>query len=162
MLSPLLWSADGIYSEAGNETFWDRATLYAFRGIFSAAETDTAMRYFKYYSRKRLLGEHVPYAVEAWPEGSQRHLSAESALYARVVTEGVFGIEPTGFKRFNLAPYLPTSWNEMCLNHIRAFGNDFSVCVERKATEFEVIITPVEGKVQTIYWGGDKPFSVSI
>jgi len=162
LLSPLLWSSDGIYSEAGNETFWDRATLYAFRGIFSAAETDTAMRYFKYYSRKRLLGEHVPYAVEAWPEGSQRHLSAESALYARVVIEGVFGIEPTGFKRFNLAPYLPTGWNEMCLNHIRAFGDDFSVCVERKETEFEVIITPAEGKVQTIYWAGDKPLSASL
>ena len=37
-------------------------------------------------------GEHVPYPVEAWPEGNQRHLSAESALYCRIFTEGLFGL----------------------------------------------------------------------
>ncbi|GHE95938.1 hypothetical protein [Thalassotalea profundi] len=161
LLSEHLWSADGIYSEAGNKTFWDRATLYAFRGIFSAQETDTAMRYFKYYSRKRLLGEHVPYAVEAWPEGNQRHLSAESALYARTVTEGLFGIEPTGFKRFNLAPYLPSSWNNMCLKHIRAFNNDFNLCVERDGEDYTIKITQINGHSQRINWDGKSPVSVS-
>ncbi len=162
LLSEYLWSADGIYSEAGNKTFWDRATLYAFRGIFAAQETDTAMRYFKYYSRKRLLGEHVPYAVEAWPEGNQRHLSAESALYARTVTEGLFGIEPTGFNRFNLAPYLPSEWNNMCLNHIRAFANNFNVCVTRKVSNFEIKVTDNSGKTQNINWDGKAPVSVSL
>lgn len=47
------------------------------------------------YSENRLLGEHVPYAVEAYPEGSGRHLSAESALYCRVITDGLFGINET-------------------------------------------------------------------
>jgi len=162
LLSEHLWSAVGIYSEAGNKTFWDRATLYAFRGIFAAQETDTAMRYFKYYSRKRLLGEHVPYAVEAWPEGNQRHLSAESALYARTVTEGLFGIEPTGFNRFNLAPYLPSEWNKMCLNHIRAFANDFNVCVTRKEANFEVTVSEDNGKTQHISWDGKSSLSVSL
>jgi hypothetical protein len=159
LLSDHLWSVDGIYSEAGNKTFWDRATLYAFRGIFAAQETDTAMRYFKYYSRKRLLGEHVPYAVEAWPEGNQRHLSAESALYARVVTEGIFGIEPTGFKRFNLAPYLPSTWDNMCLNNIRAFNASFDLCVTRNAKNFTVSISEQGRKVKNISWDGKAPFS---
>lgn len=159
LLSPLLWSENGIYSEAGNNTFWDRATLYAFRGIFAAQETDTAMRYFKYYSRKRLLGEHVPYAVEAWPEGNQRHLSAESALYARVVTEGVFGIEPTGFKQFNLAPYLPSDWNNMCLNNIRSFDTRFDVCVQRQPKGFEIIITEESGSSEKLSWDGLTPLS---
>ncbi|KGJ91209.1 hypothetical protein [Colwellia psychrerythraea] len=161
LLSEHLWSADGIYSEAGNKTFWDRATLYAFRGIFTAQETDTAMRYFKYYSRKRLLGEHVPYAVEAWPEGNQRHLSAESALYARTVIEGLFGIEPTGFNRFNVAPYLPSEWNHMCLNHVRALANDFNVCVTRKSANFEITVNHGDGKTQQINWDGQAPVSVS-
>lgn len=161
LLSEYLWSADGIYSEAGNKTFWDRATLYAFRGIFAAQETDTAMRYFKYYSRKRLLGEHVPYAVEAWPEGNQRHLSAESALYARTITEGLFGIEPTGFKRFNVAPYLPSTWNNMCLNHIQAFNSDFNLCVQREQSNYTIIVSQNNGDTQQINWDGKSPVSVS-
>lgn len=159
LLSPLLWNENGIYSEAGNKTFWDRATLYAFRGIFAAQETDVAMRYFKYYSRKRLLGEHVPYAVEAWPEGNQRHLSAESALYARVVTEGVFGIEPTGFKRFNLAPYLPSAWNNMCLNNVRAFDENVDICVKRQTKDFEITITKENSSAEKIRWDGLSPIS---
>lgn len=47
------------------------------------------MEHMAYYSQQRLLGEHVPYPIEAWPEGNQRHLSAESALYCRIVTEGI-------------------------------------------------------------------------
>ncbi len=159
LLSPALWNENGIYSEAGNKTFWDRATLYAFRGIFAAKETDTAMEYFKYYSRKRLLGEHVPYAVEAWPEGDQRHLSAESALYARVITEGIFGIEPTGFNQFNLAPYLPSDWDNMCLNHIRALGQNFDICVERQDLAFVVNIRRDSGQVDSLNWDGNAPLS---
>ncbi len=165
LLSPLLWNENGIYSEAGNETFWDRATLYAFRGIFAAQETDTAMRYFKYYSRKRLLGEHVPYAVEAWPEGNQRHLSAESALYARVVTEGIFGIEPTGFHSFKLAPYLPSAWNKMCLNNIRAFADDIDICVLRnteRKDELTITIAQPNKHIQTIKWHGDAPINIKL
>lgn len=164
LLSPHLWNENGIYTEAGNKTFWDRATLYAFRGIFAAQETDTAMRYFKYYSRKRLLGEHVPYAVEAWPEGNQRHLSAESALYARVVTEGIFGIEPTGFNQFDVAPYLPSSWNKMCLNKIRAFNNRFDICVQRNEdkSSFTILVTDENGEQSRFPWRGDKPMSITL
>lgn len=165
LLSPHLWSENGIYTEAGNHTFWDRATLYSFRGIFAANETDTAMKYFKYYSRKRLLGDHVPYAVEAWPEGNQRHLSAESALYARVITEGIFGIEPTGFKRFKAAPFLPTSWNNMCLKNIRAFNNNFNLCVKRndnKNSPFNIHVTPKSGKTQVIPWHGKSPVTITL
>lgn len=161
LLSPKLWNENGIYTEAGSTTFWDRATLYAFRGIFAAQETDTAMRYFKYYSRKRLLGEHVPYAVEAWPENNQVQLSAESSLYARVITEGVFGIEPTGFRSFNIAPHLPSTWDNMCLNNIRAFADNFDICVVRKSVGFEISITQQDGELQKINWDGAKPVRVN-
>jgi len=122
LFSPYLWTKNGILTAAGDSVFWDRSTLYAFRGLYYAGATDTCNRYFSYYSRTRLLGEHVPYPVEAWPEGDQRHLSAESALYCRVVTEGLFGIDPLGLGKFSFMPRLPAGWHEMSLQHIQAFG----------------------------------------
>ena len=123
LFSPRLWTANGLLTQAGSETFWDRSTLYALRGVYASGETEKATDYLKFYSRQRLLGEHVPYAIEAWPEGSRRHLSAESGLFARIITEGLFGIRPTGLHSFTMAPRLPKEWNEMSLNNIFAFGN---------------------------------------
>ncbi|HNW55174.1 MAG TPA: hypothetical protein PKN21_12940, partial [Bacteroidales bacterium] len=92
LFSPELWTADGLASQSGDKTFWDRSTLYALRGVFAAGDTKHGLTFLHYYSNRRLLGEHVPYPVEAYPEGGQRHLSAESGLYCRVFTEGLFGI----------------------------------------------------------------------
>ena len=87
LFSPQLWTNDGLATEEGDKTFWDRSTLYALHGVFAAGETEKAIDYLKYYSNRRLLGDHVPYPVEAYPEGNQRHLSAESGLYCRIITE---------------------------------------------------------------------------
>lgn len=104
LFSPRLWTENGLLTQAGSETFWDRSTLYALRGVYACGETEKATDYLKFYSSQRLLGEHVPYAIEAWPEGNQRHLSAESGLYCRIITEGMFGIRPTGLNSLSLLP----------------------------------------------------------
>ena len=122
LFSPHLWTDDGLLTAAGDKTFWDRSTLYGLRGAFMASEREKAISFLIKYSTRRLLGDHVPYAVEAYPEGNQRHLSAESALYCRVVTEGMFGLRPTGFSSFEITPQLPEGWNEMELKNIIAFG----------------------------------------
>lgn len=132
LFSPRLWTENGLLTEAGSETFWDRSTLYALRGIYTVGETEKATEYLHHYSETRLLGEHVPYAIEAWPEGNQRHLSAESGLYGRIITEGLFGIRPTGLKSFSLTPRLPHKWNYMRLKNIKAFDSTFDITVERK------------------------------
>jgi hypothetical protein len=131
LFSSRLWTEDGLASLAGNKTFWDRSTLYGLRGAFAAGETEKALSFLQYYSRRRLLGEHVPYAVEAYPEGNQRHLSAESGLYCRIYTEGMFGIRPTGFNSFNCTPRLPATWNDMALRNIHSFGNVFDLEIKR-------------------------------
>lgn len=131
LFSPRLWTEDGLASLAGNKIFWDRSTLYGLRGVFAAGETEKAWTFLKYYSGRRLLGEHVPYAVEAYPEGNQRHLSAESGLYCRIYTEGLFGIRPTGFNAFDITPRLPKEWNRMALKNINAFQNNFDIEVTR-------------------------------
>ncbi len=133
LFSSRMMTVDGILTQEGSETFWDRSTLYALRGAFAAGYADEALVQLHNYSQRRLLGTHVPYPVEAWPEGSQRHLSGESGLYCRVITEGLFGIRPTGFDSFDLKINMPSQWNEMSLESIRAFGRDFDIAASRTA-----------------------------
>ena len=138
LFSDKLWTPDGLASESGNKTFWDRATLYALRGVFAAGETKRAMPFFLSYSERRLLGEHVPYPVEAYPEGNQRHLSAESALYCRIITEGIWGIRPLGLDLFSLSPKLPADWNYMSLKNIKAFNQTFDIEVKRDHNKLNI------------------------
>ncbi len=146
LFSPQLWTKDGLLTQAGSETFWDRSTLYALRGVFAAGETEKAVNYLTYYATQRLYGEHVPYAIEAWPEGSQRHLSAESGLFCRIITEGVFGIRPTGLRTFTITPRLPKSWPSMSLKKIHAFKSCFDIEVKREKDKIKVIIRTSENK----------------
>ena len=150
LFSPRLWTQDGMLTQAGSETFWDRSTLYALRGVYAAGAREKATEYLKHYSRQRLLGEHVPYPIEAWPEGSQRHLSAESGLYCRIFTEGLFGIRPTGFHSFDLTPQLPDEWERMALREIYAFGTQpFSIIIERSDKNLKVHIERNGKRIQS-------------
>jgi hypothetical protein len=141
LFSPRLWTADGLATQAGNRTFWDRSTLYGLRGVFQAGDTARALRFLSAYSHRRLLGDHVPYPVEAWPEGGQRHLASESGLYCRVFTEGLFGILPTGLDRFRCTPRLPEGWPSMALRSIRAFNRNFDLVVVRAGRQLRLTVT---------------------
>jgi cellobiose phosphorylase len=125
--------------------FWDRSTLYALRGIFNAGMGDKGYKYLKEYNQKRLLGDHVPYPIEAWPEGDQRHLSAEGGLYARVIIEGMLGVSPTGFRSFSIAPAIPAGLGKVTLEKIRAFGSCFDISADRTGRGYEVKITNADG-----------------
>ncbi|MFF2089834.1 hypothetical protein [Paenibacillus sp. NPDC058174] len=145
LLSPRLWTEDGLATEAGDTTFWDRSTLYGLRGMYAAGETEIATAYLKSYSVRRLLGDHVPYPVEAYPEGNQRHLSAESALYCRIVTEGLFGIQPIGLSAFSCVPRLPEGWRTMALRSIQAFGRQFDLVVNAMPSGIELVVSGENG-----------------
>jgi hypothetical protein len=132
-----LWTDNGIKVEHNPNLeepnlFWDRGTLYAFRGAFKAGAANRALYYLHTYSQTRLLGFHVPYVVEAWPEGNMAHLSAESALYCRIFTEGILGIVPIGFNSFELTPNIPDEWEFFNLKRIRAFDSNFDIKINRK------------------------------
>ena len=90
------------------------------------------------YSKTRLLGAHVPYVVEAWPEGNMAHLSAESALYCRIFTEGILGIVPIGFKSFDLTPNIPDDWDYFNLRKVRAFDSVFDILIQRESDKLKV------------------------
>ncbi|HEY3285105.1 MAG TPA: hypothetical protein VGN26_22765 [Armatimonadota bacterium] len=141
LFSPRLWTPDGLATQAGEITFWDRSTLYALRGVLAAGETEVALQHLAAYSHRRLLGDHVPYPVEAYPEGGQAHLSAESALYCRVFTEGLFGITPTGLRAFRCLPRLPHDWPSMALRGIAAFGGGLDLEVSREPKGVRIAVT---------------------
>lgn len=162
LFSPELWTRDGMATVAGHETFWDRTTLYGLRGVLAAGGTDRAMGFLHDYSIRRLLGEHVPYPVEAYPEGNQRHLAAESALYCRVFTEGLFGIRPTGLRSFTCVPRLPTGWDSMALREIKAFGCAFDIVVREQGKEQRVEIRVGGKTVQRHTFDGITPLAVEL
>ena len=148
LFSSEMMTEDGILTQQGSSTFWDRSTLYALRGAFAAGHADAALSQLHNYSERRLLGTHVPYPVEAYPEGSQRHLSGESALYCRVITEGLFGIRPTGFDSFSLKVQMPSGWNTMSLDHIKAFGKDFNIAARRLDDQRIKVMVNYDGKTR--------------
>lgn len=131
LLSPKLLTKGGMLVQSGERVYWDRTYLYALRGLFACGEF-RAYQALREYVKKRLLGDHVPYAIEAYPEGDKRHLSAESALFCRVVTEGIFGIRPAGFKEFELRPRLGEGLEFASLKNIRAFGETFDLRISRE------------------------------
>ncbi len=150
LLGPELMTADGLLTAADGDTFWDRSTLYALRGIYCAGAPDRATEFLHNYSSRRLTGDHVPYPIEAWPENQQRHLSAESGLYCRILTEGVFGIRPTGLRSFVMTPHVPTTWNNVSLHNIRAFGSNFNIDICRsKKGLLTITVSSKTGKTQS-------------
>lgn len=131
LTSDYLFRKDGMLTTEDNQTIWDRSTLYALRGLYAAGYTEKATECLGIYSENRLLGERVPYPVEAYPEGGRRHLSGESALYCKVFTEGLLGLEPVGLHSFTLCPRLPGTLDHLTLQHIYAHGGVFSVQVTK-------------------------------
>ncbi|MBR4895397.1 MAG: hypothetical protein IKZ41_03140, partial [Clostridia bacterium] len=131
LTSEYLMRPDGFLTAEGSETIWDRSTLYTLRGIFASGYTDRAWELLGRYVNNRLLGERVPYAVEAYPEGGRRHLSGESALFCKVILEGMLDLTPTGLNACTVKPTLPAGMDHLYLEDIHAFGAVFDIRVER-------------------------------
>lgn len=158
LLSDRLWTQNGLLTQSGTKTYWDRSTLYGLRGAFIAGDAGNGLERLTHYTRQRLLGDHVPYAIEAWPEQGQSHLAAESALYCRIFTEGILGIRPTGLSRCRITPQLPVSWPEVSLSNIRSFGRLWNLTIRRDVAEVIVDVTDSSG--ESIYHGS-KPAGAS-
>lgn len=145
LLSDKLKVSEGLVTRSGEKTFWDRSTLYAMRGLFYAGMADKAIELFEVFSEARLLGEHIPYSVEAFPEGNQAQLSAESALYFRILAEGVVGYRPSGFGKFILSPNLPTKWDKVEVKSMWLAGKKVDINIVRKNNTYDIDIV-VNGK----------------
>ncbi len=135
LTSDYLFRQDGMLTSEDNKTIWDRSTLYGLRGLYAAGYTEKATECLRIYSENRLLGERVPYPVEAYPEGGRRHLSGESALYCKVYTEGILRLEPAGLRSFTLCPTLPETLDHLTMTGIHAHGGVFGVSVTKEGCQ---------------------------
>ena len=156
MLSPYLWTEEGMLScERGEEnksdTIWDRATLYGMRAAFLAGAGERMEKPLLDYCHRRLVCDRVPYAVEAYPEGGKRHLSGESALFVRVVTEGLFGILPESLDSFSFVPRLSPAFDMLTLDKLHIAGGVFSITVTQKGWQVkENGVSVAEGKTDGV------------
>ena len=140
-----LWTDNGVlveYNPSSNRTpvFWDRGTLYAFRGILKAGSLDKSFDRLLAYTHKRLLEDHVPYVVEAYPENNMRHLSAESALYCRIFIEGLLGFEQTGFKSFEITPRMPDGFDSYSIDKMYQAGTELSIKLKTEGSKIRLKI----------------------
>lgn len=140
-----LWTLNGVLVELNSDSrkspvFWDRATLYALRGTFKAGFFDKSLEKLEEYSKKRLLGDHVPYAVEAYPENNMKHLSSESALYCRLIIEGILSFEQTGFNSFSIKPQLSAKLSKLNLSNLHIGNNNVSIKLHLIGDEIETKI----------------------
>lgn len=131
LMSDKLRTGSGILTRSGEKTYWDRTALYSMRGLFYAGKRDEGAELLRSYTHARLLGEHAPYPVEAFPEGNAAHLSAESALYQRIITEGILGYRPTGFDKFELKINMPALWDHIYVKRIKLCGKVTDIIVDR-------------------------------
>lgn len=138
LLSDRLRRGNGLLTRSGEKTFWDRSLLYGLRGLFNAGFADRAIELLESYSKTRLLGSHIPYAVEAFPEGNQAHLSAESGLYVRILIEGVLGLKFVGLGKFILQPHLPSKWDSFNVKNISICDKLIDISVVRYKDSYDI------------------------
>ncbi|MEI8121555.1 MAG: hypothetical protein WCI20_05855 [bacterium] len=129
LLSDQLLTEEGIRTQQGSPTTWDRTTFYALKGIVLGGGIAAALPVLMSICRRRLLGDHVPYAWEF--EMGQLHLAAESTLYARLITEGLFGLRAEGIGRALIRPHMPDAWPSMELRGIVVGGVRHDIRVRR-------------------------------
>lgn len=132
LFSPRLYINGMMKSTSANNTTWDRSLLYALRGVFLSGFADTAINETLNYCRNRLLGSHCPYPFEAYPEGNRAHLAAESILFARIITEGMFGLKAVGLKKLRIKPQINDKCSVISLKNIRIFSKCFDITADAK------------------------------
>ena len=71
----------------------------------------------------------MPYVIEAYPEYNMRHLSAESALYARTITDGLLNVEFTK-EGFKLNSMLPKELKHVTIKNIFISGELYNIEIE--------------------------------
>lgn len=147
LFSDKLYKNGAILTRSGEKTYWDRSALYALRGLFYSGEANRAADMLAAYTEERLYGCHPPYPVEAFPEGNSAQLSAESALYLRIFTEGILGYRPTGFDSFEIKPSLPDGWKNFKIENIELGGNKVNISVTN-SDDYTVIINNTEAKIK--------------
>jgi len=135
VFSPSLYARGGLRTDERADDFWDRSLLYALAAAFKGGNPDSAFEKLSEYSENRLLGERTPYPTKAYPENGMRHLSAESSLYLRIITEGIFNIEPLSHNSFSIQANLPQAVKKVSFKNLKICGKTVGIYIKDGAVE---------------------------
>tara|TARA_R110002051_G_scaffold81167_4_gene145209 strand:+ start:15061 stop:15339 length:279 start_codon:yes stop_codon:yes gene_type:complete len=69
-----------------------------------------------------------------------KHLSAESALYCRLIIEGMLSFEQTGFNSFSIKPQLSNKLSNLNLSNLHIGNNNVSIKLHLIGDEIETKI----------------------
>lgn len=143
-----LWTNGSCRSTEGENILWDRSCLYYIATLFRCGYVEKGWEKLDEYAKTRLLGERVPYAIEAYPEFNMRHLSAESGLFCRIITDGILDIQ---FAKdgFTIQPRLLPKMKKMKVEKLFCNGKYYTIDIFDgivKVIEKQKIITGTLGK----------------
>lgn len=128
-ISDKLWVNGSIRTTEGEKILWDRSALYYLTSLFRMGDAERGYEKLMEYAQTRLLGERVPYAVEAYPENNMRHLAGESALFCRVIVEGLLNITASVDGPV-ITPQLPKEIPGLQMNRIFLNGKYRNITVQ--------------------------------
>lgn len=159
MVSDKLWpnrmqGGDILAASDRRETEWGRETYYALRVLFKAGRAEQSLDLTQRVVKAQIFGPRGPY-----PDEDAIDMLCPGSLYPRVFTEGLFGISPLGFDRFECAPHLPAAWPKMALRDMRAFGCSWDLVVERDGAGQKITVLR-EGK--TVFSGSGPAGTVHV
>lgn len=134
-------------TDSNPDDVWDRQTLYALRCGFISRSRNTLARLLE-YTQSRLVGTHVCYPVEEQSHGF--HLAAESALYCRIVIEGLLGLRPAtqppySLQAYEIWPVMPEGWAKWSLEDFTVGQMRIGICVKAVDLGTEVEVQWSEG-----------------
>ncbi len=125
-------------------THWSRETYYALLAAYKGGRTELATE-----KLHKALGSHILGAGGPVADEDSIDLLAPTILFSRVVTEGLFGIEPVDFQSFSCKPRLPRNWPSMELRSVTILGEILDLHVRRSADDRIRLTVKKEGG--TIY-----------
>lgn len=74
----------------------------------------------------------MPYAIEAYPKNGMRHLSAESALYCRVLVDGLLDIDCVDNAQISVNARLPEELSEVTLSKVNLGGKIQNISIKKQ------------------------------
>lgn len=73
--------------------------------------------------------------MKEYPEGNRAHLAAESLLFARIITEGLFGLKAVGLNKLRINPQLSSQCDKIALENIKLFSKCFDIKANEKGID---------------------------
>ena len=128
-----------MLTQAGSETFWDRSTLYALRGVYACGETEKATDYLR-----SILPSVCWVNMSLCNRGMAGRQPAPSVCRKRFVLPYHYGRDvrhsSDRLNSFVFTPRLPQEWDHMNLRKICAFNQVFDIEVKRLGDQLQVAV----------------------